>query len=58
MAIDIQNKINNLKEDIKKLKSISESNNIDLSDKINDLEEKLLKIKNEIKIELSPYEKV
>lgn len=58
MAVDIKNKINNLEEDIKQLKFISESNDIDLSDKIKSLEEKLLQIRKEIKVELSPYDKV
>ena len=58
-----QEKMKNLEDDIKKLKLISESNNIDLSDKINDLTNKLAKIKlAKIKEEsfsnLSPYDKV
>ena len=58
MAIDIKSKVNNLTNDIKNLKSISESNEIDLSDKIHDLEIKLKELKKEIKEELSPYDKV
>lgn len=53
--ININDKIGNLEDDIKKLKLISTSNEIDLSDKIKDLEKKLneLKIKSYVK---SPYE--
>ena len=58
MAIDIKSKVNNLTNDIKNLKSISEANEIDLSDKIHDLEIKLKELKKEIKEELSPYDKV
>ena len=58
MTIDIKSKVNNLTNDIKNLKSISESNEIDLSDKIHDLEIKLKELKKEIKEELSPYDKV
>lgn len=58
MTIDIKSKVNNLTNDIKNLKSISEANEIDLSDKIHDLEIKLKELKKEIKEELSPYDKV
>lgn len=58
VAIDIQEKIKRLEEDISKLKTISEVNNIDLSDKINDLKVKLYKIHQESFTDLSPYEKV
>lgn len=57
-ALNVKDKIYNLEEDIKKLKVISSSNDIDLSDKIRSLEDKLLQIKNEIRVEISPYEKV
>lgn len=57
-TIDIQEKIEKLEGDIKKLKLISSSNEIDLSDKITDLENKLKKLTSEACINLSPYEKV
>ncbi|MGL4910988.1 MAG: acetyl-CoA carboxylase carboxyltransferase subunit alpha [Romboutsia sp.] len=57
IAIDIKDKIQNLEEDIKKLKLISTSNEIDLSDKISALEKKLNEFKSKACTK-SPYEKV
>lgn len=54
---DIKNQIQNLEDDIKKLKLISTSNDIDLSDKINHLEQKLKELQNKACTK-TPYEKV
>ncbi|MGL6105309.1 acetyl-CoA carboxylase carboxyltransferase subunit alpha [Romboutsia sp.] len=58
MAIDNQEKISRLEEDIRKLKAISLSSEIDLSNQINDLEKKLNNIKKHTIVNLSAYEKI
>lgn len=57
-TIDIQEKVKRLEDDINKLKTISEVNDIDLSDKIKDLKNKLKEIQQEALVNLTPYEKV
>ncbi|MGL5346929.1 MAG: acetyl-CoA carboxylase carboxyltransferase subunit alpha [Peptostreptococcaceae bacterium] len=57
-AINIQDKIKKLEEDIKKLNQMSRENEIDFSDKIETLQNKINEIKKEALIDLSPYEKV
>lgn len=58
IAINVQEKIKKLEEDIKKLDQMSRENEIDFSDKIKTLQDKINEIKKEALIDLSPYEKV